>query len=208
VSPSAPNTSPPVVALLLAAGRGVRFGSTLPKLLADLDGRPLVRRAAESALASRASRVVVVTGHAREEIEAALAGLPLSLAHNAAYATGLAASLRAGLAAAADACGVVVLLADMPGVSSATVDALIAAFETAPDAPAVVPTHEGRRGNPVLLARRLFPRLAALQGDEGARKLLDGLDGVVEVAVEDDRILADVDTPADLARLRVALRRS
>ncbi len=192
--------------LLLAAGRGSRFGAA-PKLLANLDGRPLVRRAAEAALASRAARVIVVTGHARDAIEAALAGLPLSFAHNPDYASGLASSLRAGLAAAADACGAIALLGDMPGVAPSTLDSLIAAFEKAPDAPAIVPTHKGQRGNPALLGRKIFPQLMALHGDEGARRLLAKCEGVAELAVADDQILADVDTPADLARLLSKIKR-
>lgn len=200
--------APVIVAILLAAGRGSRFGDLANKLLADLDGRPLIRRAAEAALASRLRRVIVVTGHQRAKIETALSGLRLSFAHNCDFASGLASSLRRGLAAAADADGVIVLLADMPAVSPRIVDALVSAFEREPGVPAVVPLRGGRRGNPALLSKRLFSRLARLEGDEGARRLLSALDGVLELPVEDDAVLADVDTPADLARLREEIRRS
>lgn len=200
--------APLIAALLLAAGRGARFGASANKLLADFDGRPLIRRAAEAALASRLRRVIVVTGHQRVEIEAALAGLPLSFVPNPDFSRGLASSLRRGLTAAGDAEGVIVLLGDMPAVSPRLIDALVSAFEKAPGAAAVVPVRGGRRGNPALLARRLFPALAALEGDEGARRLLRETDGVVELPVEDDAVLADVDTPADLARLRETIRRS
>ncbi len=200
--------TPRIAALLLAAGRGSRFGAFANKLLADLEGRPLVRRAAEAALASRLHRVIVVTGHERAEIEAALAGLPLVFTHNRDFASGLASSLRRGVAAAADDDGVVVLLADMPRVSLRTIDALISAFEEAPGALAVVPVREGRRGNPALLAKSIFPQIAALEGDEGARRLLRKLGGVIEFPVEEDEVLADVDTPADLESLRDQIRRS
>ncbi|WP_363346080.1 nucleotidyltransferase family protein [Methylocystis echinoides] len=193
--------------VLLAAGRGSRFGGASNKLLADFDGRPLVRRAAEAALASRARDTIVVTGHGRPEIEAALAGLPLSFAHNPDFASGLASSLRKGLAAAAAADAVIVLLADMPGVSSGLIDGLIFAFEKAPEAPAIVPVQGGRRGNPALLAKSLFPRLMALEGDEGAKRLLSELDGVIELPVDED-VLNDVDVPSDLDRLRGQIRRS
>ncbi len=197
-----------IVAILLAAGRGSRFDSSANKLLADLDGRPLIRGVAETALASRVQSTIVVTGHDRRQIETALAGLPLHFTHNHKFMSGLASSLRRGLAAAADADGVVVLLADMPRVSPQTIDALIRAFAEAPGAAAVVPVRGGRRGNPALLARSLFPRLAALEGDEGARRLLRELDGVVELPIEEDAVLADVDTPADLEGLREQIRRS
>jgi molybdenum cofactor cytidylyltransferase len=67
---------------------------------------------------------------------------------------------------------------------------------------------DGRRGNPVLLARALFPRLFALQGDEGARRLLSDAEGVIELTVDDDGVLADVDAPGDLARICALVRRS
>jgi len=191
-----------IAAIILAAGRGSRYGAEDNKLLVEMDGQPLLRRVAEAALTSRACRVVVVTGHAREEIEAALAGLPVSFAHNADFASGLALSLRAGLAAVENADGVVVLLGDMPGVSADVVDRLIAAFEKAPACAAVIPTCRGRRGNPVLIARAIFPQVMQLRGDEGARKLLRSIDGVVELPLDDAFILADIDTPADLLRFK------
>ncbi len=189
-----------VAAIVLAAGRGARFDATQSKLLADFGGRPLVRRAVEAALGSRASKTIVVTGHARDEIETALAGLPLVFAHNPDFASGMASSLRVGLANAADSAGALALLADMPGVASTMLDQLIEAFNRAPDRAAVVPVCLGRRGNPVLLARRLFPLLASLRGDEGARRLLNSTEGVLEVAVDDESVLADIDTREDLER--------
>jgi len=189
-----------VAAIVLAAGRGSRFDLARGKLLADFGGRPLVRRAVEAALSSRASKTIVVTGHARDEMERALAGLPLVFAHNPDFASGMASSLRAGLAHAADSDGALALLADMPGVTSAILDQLIEAFDRAPDRAAVAPVCLGRRGNPVLLGRRLFPRLALLKGDEGARRLLDLTEGVLEIAVDDKSVLADIDTREDLER--------
>ncbi|MBL1257513.1 NTP transferase domain-containing protein [Methylocystis sp. Sn-Cys] len=194
-------SAPVVAAIILAAGRGARFSADENKLLAPLDGQPLLRHVAETALASRASRVIVVTGHEQREVAAALAGLPVSYAHNMDYASGLASSLRIGLAAAEQADGALILLGDMPAVSAPVLDALMTAFEAAPHCAAVVPVCQGVRGNPVLLARTLFPQLERLRGDEGARRLLRRVDGVVELSIDDPGILADVDTPADLVRL-------
>ena len=189
-----------VAALVLAAGRGARFDAARGKLLADYGGRPLVRRAVEAALGSKASKTIVVTGHARDEIERALAGLPVVFAYNPDFAIGMASSLRAGLAHAADSAGALALLADMPGVTSAILDRLIAAFNCAPDRVAVAPVYQGRRGNPVLLGRSLFPRVALLKGDEGARRLLASTEGVLEIAVDEKSVLADIDTREDLER--------
>jgi molybdenum cofactor cytidylyltransferase len=190
-----------IAAIVLAAGRGSRFGAARNKLLEDFDGRPLLRRAVDAALASRASETIVVTGWERARIETELAGLPLTLVHNKDYASGMASSLRAGLAQASRAMGVLVLLADMPKVTSAILDRLIATFETT-GALVVIPTHGAQRGNPVLLGRALFPRLAGLRGDNGARDLLHTLDGVVELDIQEDAILTDVDTPRDIDALR------
>ncbi|WP_424361384.1 nucleotidyltransferase family protein [Methylocystis parvus] len=191
-----------IAAIILAAGRGARYGAAQSKLIADIDGVPIIRRVAQAALASRAARAVVVTGHAKKEIEAALSGLPVAFVFNPDFASGLASSLRTGLSAVADADGALALLGDMPGVTPSIIDALIAAFEKEPTSAAVIPTSDGRRGNPVLLSRALFPQVAMLEGDEGARKLLRETRGVVELSLDDEGVLADVDTPADLMRFR------
>jgi len=118
-----------IAALVLAAGRSTRMGGP-NKLLAEISGRPLVRIAVDEALASRADSVVVVTGHQRERVEAALQGLKIKTVHNPDYAQGLSTSLRAGLRALPEnADGVVVLLADMPQVDAALINRLITAFD-------------------------------------------------------------------------------
>jgi molybdenum cofactor cytidylyltransferase len=173
--------------------------------VAELDGKPIVRRVVEAALASRARPVIVVVGHARGAVEAALAGSPATLAFNPDFETGIASSLRIGLAATpADADGAIVLLGDMPNVAPRLVDDMIGAFEARPTVRAVAPVRHGRRGNPVLIGRALFEQAMHLVGDEGARRLLVALDpgAVIGVAAAAD-VSFDVDTPDDLA---VALR--
>jgi molybdenum cofactor cytidylyltransferase len=189
--------------VLLAAGRGTRFGSE-PKLLALLDGRPLVRHAAEAALAAQARPVVAVLGAHAEAVENALAGLDLTPVRNADYREGLSTSLRAGLAVLPSVCtAAIVMLGDMPLVSAAQIDALARAFARASGVPsAVVPMHEGRRGNPVLLNLRLLgDGIAGLRGDRGAGPLLAGRTDVLEVAGEPGTSL-DIDTPDGLVVLR------
>src|SRR5437588_7744281 len=161
-----------VAAIILAAGRSTRFAGDQPgttKLVAELKGKPLVRHIADAALASAARPVIVVTGHARGFVQDALAGLPLQFVHNKDFATGLASSLRVGIAAVpASASGAIVLLGDMPLVAADLIDQLIRRFEQSSEAEAFVPVTERRRGNPVLLARSLFPAVVQLTGDEGA----------------------------------------
>ncbi|HKN30798.1 MAG TPA: nucleotidyltransferase family protein [Roseiarcus sp.] len=201
-----------VAAVVLAAGRSSRFraagGAEETKLAAELDGKPIVRRVVEAALATRAWPVVVVVGHARGAVEAALAGSPATIAFNPDFETGIASSLRVGLAATpADADGAVVLLGDMPNVAPSLIDDLIGAFEARPTGRAVAPVREGRRGNPVLIGRALFEQAMQLVGDEGARSLLVALDpgDVIDIAAADD-VSFDVDTPDDLALARRVIR--
>lgn len=197
-----------VGAILLAAGRSTRMGSE-NKLLAEIGGKVLVRIAAEEALKSKARPIVVVTGHQHERVQAALKGLDVAIVHNPDFADGLSTSLKCGLSALPDnADGALVLLADMPRVDAELIDTLIGAFDPARGALVVVPTFDGKRGNPVLWSRRFFSDLMALQGDVGARHLIGShAEAVTEVAVSGDAALADVDTPDALRTVRAAIER-
>jgi molybdenum cofactor cytidylyltransferase len=188
-----------VAALVLAAGRSTRMGGP-NKLLATIDGKPLVRHVVEAARASSVASVTVVTGHMGEAVAAAVADLDVRFVANPAYADGLSTSLRAGLAALpAEAEAVIVLLADMPRIGAAMVDALVAAYQPATGSLIVVPTFEGRRGNPVLWSRRYFADLMAIQGDTGARHLIgENPEAVTEVELG-PAVALDLDTPEALA---------
>jgi molybdenum cofactor cytidylyltransferase len=191
-----------VAALVLAAGHSRRMGA-INKLLAPWRGQPILRHAVENALASGAERVIVVTGHESERVVAALGGLPVVIVHNPDHAAGLAGSLKAGLRALPETIdGVLVCLGDMPRIGPAQLDRLIAAFSPAEGRVICLPTYRGKRGNPALLGRQLFPELAALEGDCGARGLIEKhTELIAEVAMEDASVLLDVDTPAALAEL-------
>jgi molybdenum cofactor cytidylyltransferase len=198
-----------VGAVVLAAGQSSRFrmggGLDLTKLVAKLDGEPIVRRVVEAALAAKARPIVVVTGYARDSVEAALAGLDIRLAFNPQFMSGLASSLKAGLAATpSDIAGALVLLGDMPWIEPRLIDALIDAFLARKDALAAIPSRAGRRGNPVLLGRGLFEAAMRLTGDEGARRLIGALNAneLVEVETPDTGVTFDIDTPEDLAKAR------
>jgi molybdenum cofactor cytidylyltransferase len=197
-----------VAAILMAAGASSRFkaaGGESTKLVAPLAGKPLVRHAAEAALASLARPIVVVTGYESDVVETALGGLDVRFAHNPAFRQGLASSLKVGLAALpGNVAGALVLLGDMPAVTAALIDRLIQAFGERPDALAAAPIVDGRRGHPVLLARALFPSVAALAGDEGARKLLDPVEPEYLIGVNafGAESIFDVDTPQSLAEAR------
>jgi molybdenum cofactor cytidylyltransferase len=197
---------------VLAAGQSSRMGGP-NKLLAEIGGKPLVRHVVDAALASRARPVVVVTGHQRDKVEAALAGLPVKFVHNAHFADGLGTSLKAGIAALAglpaEVDGAIVCLGDMPQVDAALIDRLIGAFDPDHGALVVVPTIDGKRGNPVVWSRRFFPDLMAVEGDVGARYLIGRYtEAVAEVPLTGTAALTDVDTPEALEAVRAELERT
>jgi molybdenum cofactor cytidylyltransferase len=198
-----------IAALVLAAGRSSRMGGP-NKLLAEIGGRPLVRIAVEEALASRARPVIVVTGHQRERVEAALAGLPVDFVHNPHFADGLGTSLKTGIAALpAQADGVIVCLGDMPQVDAAMIDRLTEALDPAKGALIAVPTINGQRGNPVVWSRRFFAELMAVEGDVGARYLIGRYaEAVTEVPFSGKAALTDVDTPEVLEAVKAELEGS
>lgn len=199
---SAP-AQPGVAAVVLAAGRSSRMAPHHKLLLPGADGTPMVARVVDHVLQSAARPVVVVTGHRADEVRAALSGRDVRFAHAADYANGLSASLRVGLAAVPpEASGALVCLGDMPLVTGAVMDRLIASFNPAEGRAVVVPTFAAKAGNPVLWGRQFFPEMARLSGDVGARKLLDQHAEFVErVEVEEDSVLRDFDTVESLAGL-------
>ncbi|MBL9187692.1 MAG: nucleotidyltransferase family protein [Opitutaceae bacterium] len=189
-------------AIILAAGASTRLGT--PKQLLLVEGRPLLVRAVESALASPAWPVVVVLGAHAEKIRPALARLPVLIAENPAWAEGMASSLRAGITTLRQFSrrldAALVALCDQPAFSAETIDRLVAA-QRATGRGIVAARYGGRPGAPALFLREHFPALAALTGEEGARSLLH--DDPARVATVDLPELAlDLDTPADVARLR------
>jgi molybdenum cofactor cytidylyltransferase len=194
-----------IAAIVLAAGRASRMGSN--KLVAELDGEPIVRRTVRAVLASRARPVIVVTGHEADAVRSALAGLDVIFVHNPDFADGMSTSLRAGVAAAGAVDGALICLGDMPRLEAAHFETVLDAYRAGSPEDIVVPTFDRKRGNPVLWPRAYFAEIAALSGDVGARALLDRHgENVRLVAIDDPAILVDVDTPAALAELRRAGR--
>ena len=144
-----------ITAIVLAAGRASRFGGPQTKVLAPFEGEIMVRRAAKAALEA-GLKTVVVCGYQAGLVRAALVDLPVLTVENAGYEAGLSTSLRVGLKAAGDADAVLILLADMPRVDARLIGELCSVFLANPEVDAVVPVYRGVRGNPVVLAQRLF----------------------------------------------------
>lgn len=190
-----------VAAVLLAAGASRRFGDR-DKLLVEISDTPLVRHVGSALAASRVSDVVAVVQPGHAPLLATLKGLPVRIAENPRHEAGLGTSIAAGISALSPDCdGALVVPGDLPGLTAGLFDQLIAAFEAADAARIVYPvTSRGAQRNPVLWPRRLFHRLAALDGEAGGKSLLTELASeATPVRVADDWQLEDIDTPADLA---------
>ncbi|MFC4171147.1 NTP transferase domain-containing protein [Microvirga sp. GCM10011540] len=191
-----------VAAIVLAAGRGTRFGQD-PKLLAHIAGKPLVRHVVEAAVMSVAHPVIVVTGHRASEIQTSLQGLPIEAVYNAFYADGLSTSLQTGFAALpANAKAGVVLLGDMPLIKTDLIDALVKNWRDLNEPAALVPTLKGQRGNPVVLSRELEWLIEGLSGDTGAGQALRGRADVLEWPTADPAVLQDIDTSDEIRKLQ------
>jgi molybdenum cofactor cytidylyltransferase len=169
-----------------------------------LEGEPLVMRAARAAGEAGCDRVIVVVGAYADAVRSAVEQCRVTIVENARWAEGLASSLRAGLAAAADADAALLLLADQPCVDAAVLRQLRVVFENG-DRAAVACTYSGVTGPPAIFRRSLFGELAALEGDEGARRVLAR--NPARVAFVDFPLGAvDVDTPEDAAGLPAAAK--
>ncbi|MBN9489335.1 MAG: molybdopterin-binding/glycosyltransferase family 2 protein [Alphaproteobacteria bacterium] len=200
-----PQQAPRVAIVILAAGRSTRMGGP-NKLLAEVDGHPLVVHAAKAALRSQAVEVIVVLGHMADEVKAVVeravpAKSRLRFVANANFADGISTSVRAGIGALGkDIDAAIVQLGDMPAVSAPLLDRLIAAFSPVEGRSICVPTVRGKRGNPVLWDRRFFAEIGNLSGDSGAKHLIgEHTDLVCEVEMSGEAALTDIDTPEALA---------
>lgn len=187
-----------ISAVVLAAGAGLRFGGT--KQVEEVRGKPLVQHAVDAAAEAGADEIVVVLGHDAERVRSALRPPPSArVVVNPAYASGMASSLAAGLRAAdASSEAAVVLLADQPGVSAEHVRALVDAF-TARRA-AIVRLRFRTGPGPALLARGVWAEAQALEGDVGARVLIERHPELVEELDIGGETPWDVDLPEDLER--------
>ena len=200
---------PQVAGIILAAGSSSRMGR--PKQLLAFQGKTILDQVVFNALQSELTQVIVVLGHAAPTIQKQVDFSAVHVVVNNDYAVGQSSSLKKGVAAVADCCeGAMFLLGDQPLVGHETINELIHVFRSALS-PIVIPFCKGKRGNPVIIHRDLFPQIDSLTGDVGARLLFDRYkESIMAVEVEDTGILFDVDTWKDFKELQLlhSLRRS
>jgi len=193
-----------IAGILLAAGASTRMGSN--KLMLELDGVPLVRRAAERMLAAGVAPLIVVTGHEPARVHEALAGLDITFVENLDYRGPTSGSLHAGLRAVpTDASGALILLSDMPYVTTAMLAALVARAQT-PDVPLVVSRYGDVFAPPLLFTRSLFDELLAWQGEGCGKAVVRRHENAAAVLEWTTAALADIDTPDDYTAALSAVR--
>lgn len=194
-----------IVAIVLAAGRSERMGAQ--KLLLPLEGMPLIARVVDEVLASPVDEVLVVVGQDRDAIEHALRGRPVKLVVNPHAGGDMLSSVRQGLRSiAGDARAALVVLGDQPGISRAVVAELILALDRRGGGIAV-PTFQGKRGHPLLLAASYGDEILGSYDGVGLRGLLRVHHAdVVEVPLASPEVLEDVDVPEDYRRICDARR--
>lgn len=192
-----------ITAILLAAGSSRRFGAA-NKLLALLDGKPLVRHAAELLAGAGFAEMIVVTGPDADEVRRVLDGLPLRFVHNDLYLEGMGGSVATGIRAVAPtSTGALVALGDMPRLDPALLSRLVETFCREGGGKIVFPAlPDGSQRNPVLWPRHLFCEVGALTGEQGAKAILMAHKTETVAVPASPEAFTDIDTVEDLARLQ------
>ena len=189
-------------AVLLAAGEGVRMGG-VAKSLIRLQGVPLINRQLIALSGAGVDEVVVVTGHARDAVEAQVQSFPVTLAYNPDYKSGQQSSVRVGLTAlSGNFDAVFVVLADQPLIGAGDLTELIAAFKKRPGGHVLVPVVNGQRGNPIVLDATARADILASGTNLGCRNLIERQPELVSVHTSTNtRFITDLDTAEDIQQL-------
>ena len=196
-------------AVILAGGQSKRMG-TKNKLLVPINGKPMIALTAETIIASKASSVAAVTGFEHQKIQEAIKNSNIEFIHNKNFQNGISSSVVTAIKSAPEDCSAILIgLGDMPKITVSHINKLIDAYNPLEGRAICVPTWKGKRGNPVLWARRFFPEMLQLKGDFGAKELMGKYaELVVEVEMNDNGIIIDIDTPEALEAFRNKNHRS
>lgn len=195
-----------IAVLLLAAGQSRRMGAQ-NKLLALVNGKPMIRHAVEEIMASKAEHVLMVTGYEPEKVLNTVWDMDVPSVQNDLYAEGISTSVKLGFSILAqDYDGIIVCLGDMPFVTAAVLDQLIDAFDPVEGRAIVVPGFKGKRGNPAIISSQFADDVAEITGDMGAKAVISNNDHVVHIIeIDSSNIFADIDTPDILEAINIEL---
>jgi len=191
-----------ITAIVPAAGLSSRMGGPLPKPLLPWGASTVIETVVSTLLAAGITDLIVVTGHRRAAIAAALAGYAVRCVHNPTYASGeMLSSIQAGLATAHPAnAGALLALADQPQMQVTVVRQLLHAFEASDGQALVIPSHALHRGHPILLPRWLWNEVLALPAGATLRTVIQDHAATIHyVEVSTPTVLADLDTPEQYA---------
>lgn len=191
-----------IVAVVLAAGSSTRMGRN--KLLLQLDGESLVRRAVRAAAGAGVDRVVAVLGHEEARVRAELHGLPCAIVVNLDHAQGVDTSLQSGVRQAAEADAIVVVLADMPFVTAGMIATLVERHRTT-GAPLVVSHYGDVQAPPTLYGRALFAELLSTPGERCAKQVVGRHEHEAVAVAWPADTLRDIDVPEDYEVARASL---
>ena len=190
-----------ISAIVLAAGLSRRMGD-VQKLVMLYQAKPLLGHMLTSLEeADLVGKVVAVTGHESDAVRDVCSSYAVEIAHNKNFKDGLASSIKVGVQACeAGSDGILICHGDMPLINQDHIQTLCMAFQRNSDK-IIIPSFEGRQGNPVLWPKSYFSRLKFLKGDQGAKAILqENTDSIIRIDFEDKAIMFDVDDPATLAR--------
>ncbi|WP_051207298.1 nucleotidyltransferase family protein [Saccharospirillum impatiens] len=185
-----------IVAIVLAAGESRRMGDR-NKLLLPMQGKPLLRRTVETVQGADVSRLIVVLGHEADKAREVLSGLAVETVYNPDYQVGQMTSVHAGLSAITGACdGVMICLTDQPLLTPQDLNELIDGFANRTRGSILVPTWQGQRGNPILLASEHCETIVKGETNLGCRRLLEKHpEQISTLAMSNDHVVVDMDTP-------------
>lgn len=193
-----PNQSRPA-AIILAAGKSSRMKS--PKQLLQWQNKQFIQHVIDIAIQTQLTPIKVVLGAHKEKIQPHIQQNPIDIIINPVWQTGLASSVKAGInSLPSQTSSVFIFLADQPQVKPELIQALVEKNKTS-TAHAILPRHQNKTGNPILINAKLFPQVQTLKGDQGFRQLFPKIN-IDYLDWPDSSILLDIDTPNDLQKLK------
>jgi len=188
--------------IILAAGQSKRMKKN-NKLLMKYKDQSILSHVITASSKSKATKTIIVLGHQNELIEKHINDLDIIVANNSTYKKGLSSSLKKGISALPEDCdAAIIMLADMPKIKPELINNLIDNYDPLNNKCIVAPSYKGKRGNPILIGRKFFPDILNLQGDMGAKNILDkNSNNIYFIPQSDSSILIDIDTKNDYEKL-------